>query len=372
MFNKYILLVPSAFLLKKYINSVNNKESYNISDDVVEDTHLKCGINFVKALHIHVHLQIITEVYRILSQVDVLDLIKCIYDNKCNETNKDIPVNLLKINIPELTAWETKTTSEDRNAEFNLIINNVTSKITNELGIDIPTDSKIINLYLKDVYVNQINRFNEGVAMKICKSKTNQDQLKFCDQLINKLISFLPQYVNNLEYLKNNKSKKTVLEQALLNTQDKFNNLNNTVSNCSEINDADIPNIKNMELIEKINSIKQIKSENDGKSRLDQLTEAANIHEKKKQISDLTLKEVVYNTNYTMLKLLELISKMLSSTSKKTVIDDDVNENDKYDKGFYTKNNLNNIITFLKKDENLFYTGVFLIVFALIMYAMNN
>ena len=169
-----------------------------------------------------------------------------------------------------------------------------------------------------------------------------------------------------------------MLEQALLTIHSKFNNLNLNknqklqIAKCKPINDADIPNIKNMELIEKINSIKQIKSENDGKSRLDQLTEAANIHEKKKQISDLTLKEVVYNTNYTMLKLLELISKMLSSTSKKTVIDDDVNENDKYDKGFYTKNNLNNIITFLKKDENLFYTGVFLIVFALIMYAMNN
>lgn len=397
MFNKYILLVPSAFLLKKYINSVNNKESYN--DNKIDDEidHLNCSINIIKSLHKHVHFKIIEEVHRILSQPEVLDLIKCIYDSECESITTNISVNLLKIKIPELTNWETKTTVQDRNTEFTEIVQQIESKIVGDVGMDITVISKIINIYLKEVYINIINRFNRGVTMQTCKSNIHQDQLKFCDQLINKLVSLLPQYDNNLKYLestnegylknknyikkKNKKSedfKETVLEQALLTIHSKFNNLNLNknqklqIAKCKPINDADIPNIKNMELIEKINSIKQIKSENDGKSRLDQLTEAANIHEKKKQISDLTLKEVVYNTNYTMLKLLELISKMLSSTSKKTVIDDDVNENDKYDKGFYTKNNLNNIITFLKKDENLFYTGVFLIVFALIMYAMNN
>ena len=201
MFNKYILLVPSAFLLKKYINSVNNKESYN--DNKIDDEidHLNCSINIIKSLHKHVHFKIIEEVHRILSQPEVLDLIKCIYDSECESITTNISVNLLKIKIPELTNWETKTTVQDRNTEFTEIVQQIESKIVGDVGMDITVISKIINIYLKEVYINIINRFNRGVTMQTCKSNIHQDQLKFCDQLINKLVSLLPQYDNNLKYL---------------------------------------------------------------------------------------------------------------------------------------------------------------------------
>lgn len=393
MFNKYILLLPSGFLLKKYINSVNKKESYNqensesISNSMdgtlsnKENKHNECSINLTKALHKNIHLPIIKEILRILSQEQVLNLIKCIHDVNCDNLNNNIPSNLLKINIPDLNNWKTKTTQTEQDEEFNLIIEKVTSNIVKDVGVDIPIFSKIISIYLKEVYINIIDRFNSGLTMKICKTDINKDKLKFCDQLINKLVSLLPQYENNLKYLEkinNNELKDksyeikiTVLEQALLNIYSKFNNFSLDdgdklkVENCKPINDDDIPNIKNIELIEKINSIKINKSDDNYQSRLDKLTNAANIKEKKKQIADLTLKEIVYNTNSTILKLLELLSN-LPSSSNKNKITENYNINEK------NTNNINNIIIFLKEDDNLFYIGIFLITFALMMYAMNN
>ena len=294
MFNKYILLLPSGFLLKKYINSVNKKESYNqensesISNSIQsnkENKHKKCGINLTKALHKNIHLPIINEIYRILSQEQVLKLIKCIHDVNCDNLNNNIPSNLLKINIPDLNNWKTKTTQTEQDEEFNLIIEKVTSNIIKDVGIEIPIFPKIISIYLKEVYINIIDRFNSGLTMKICKTDINKDKLKFCNQLINKLVSLLPQYENNLKYLEkinnnelkdnSNKIKITVLEQALLNIHSKFNNFSLDdvdklkIENCKPINDSDISNIKNIELIEKINSIKINKSDDNYQTRLD-------------------------------------------------------------------------------------------------------
>lgn len=391
MFNKYILLLPSGFLLKKYINSVNKKESYNqensnsistnmTSTDSTNQTNNKvCSLNLTKALHKNIHLPIIKEIQRVLSQEKVSELIKCIYDSNCDDLNNNIPFNLLKINIPELNNWKTKTIQKEQDEEFNLIIEKVSSNISKDMGIDIPILSKIIGVYLKEVYINIVDRYNSGLTMKICKTDINKDKLKFCDQLINKLVSLLPQYEDNMKYLEvinsnqpkdnSNQIKTTVLEQALLNVYSKFNNISLSeedklkIQNCKLI--SEIPNIKNIEVIEKINSIKLVKSDDIDQSRLDKLTNDANIREKRKQIADLTLREIIYNTNSTILKLLQLLSTLQINNDYKITENYNVNNSN-------NSNNLNNIITFLKEDDNLFYIGVFLIAISLMMYAMKN
>lgn len=350
MWNKYILLIPSAIFLKKYIKSIRNKESLSNPD---------CSTALVKSLHKHVHYDIINEIHRILSQPDILELIECIHNTNCSDKIKNINGRLLTINIPILDKWTNEEDKKLKDQLFDIITDDIVSKITQDTSIDIDSNIKnnIIKVYLKDIYINQIDRYNNDVIMRICSNKTNKDQLKYCDQIINKLIWLYPQYPDNFEYLKQNDSKRTVLEQALFKVQDKFNRLDkdNKPTSCTEISNDTIPVITD-NLLEKIKSIKDKNSNKTTKSRLDLLRLSANLHEKKKKVSDLTLREIIYNTNSTVMQVFGIISEELSKVL--------LNKS--------SENSILNIINILKKDDNIFYIGIFFICLSILMYAMTN
>ena len=161
---------------------------------------------------------------------------------------------------------------------------------------------------------------------------------------------------NRLKYIYpieiNNNNTHSVIQQALIKAKRSFD-LTLKISDseqCPENINIEFPKLDD----ETITILKKIKVETmSGQKKLDQKSIEANIQEKRKRLYDLTLKELIYNTNKTMIKLIHEISNNPNNIIN-IIFETDKQQN---------KQEINN---------NVFYLGVFITFIAIILFVMKN
>jgi len=325
MWNSSYLLIPSfAYLINQNYPQIKEVMTPNI-----------CNTNLITAIHNIINVEIYNEIHRILSSDSVNKLLDCIIDTKCNIEYSKLNIKYFKINILLLKDWQEETNIKNKDEIFKNIVNQLSATITKTLNI--PNDEYIknhINKYLSDVYINIIDNYNKNIITTKSFNTKDKNQLKYCSIMLTTLYELYPKLnnLNNINSITN--VNKNQLEVALSSLNNKI--LHKKCDSVSYINN------KNLEhnLVQKLNKLSSLKS-----NRLDNLNINVNANYRRKKISDLTLKELINNTSSTVLLFINNINNF---------------------------NNLDNIKMFLLKNDNIFYIGVFLIVFSFILYFISQ
>lgn len=325
MWNSSYLLIPSfAYLINTNYPQIKELMTPN-----------GCNTNLITAIHNIINLEIYEEIHRILSSDSVNQLLDCIIDKKCNIEYSKLNVKDFKINLELLKDWQEETNIQNKDEIFKDIVNQLLSTITTTLNI--PNDEYIknhITQYLSNVYINIVDNYNKNIITDKCFNNKDSNQLKYCSIMLTTLYELYPK-LNNLNNLNSITNKnKNQIEIALSALNNKI--LHKKCNSISYINSINLDHT----LVQKLNKLSSLKS-----TRLDNLNINVNTNYRRKKISDLTLKELINNTSTTVLLFINNI---------------------------HNFNNIDNIKMFLLKDDNIFYIGVFLIVFAFILYVISQ
>lgn len=334
MLNKYILPISLIYLGSKFF--LYKKESQSIVES-------KNSCKFTESLFHTIHKPIIKGIEKILLKPEINTIIT--NSNTTTETPSGdinlskIDTNIFNINISELIdnpnydLWIKEKDATKKKQIYNNLIKGITSRIIKSSDIKSDDVFDIIDVYIKSVFINTINNnINKLNKASRCLNKNRPNTFNDCIQIIQKLKSLyeIPNF---------NSNKKNLLTQALIIAH---NSYNNKVSNkCNNPNFNKEFNLDN-NLVKKL-SMLPINAENIEQEKLDQMSLNANKTKMRQKISDLTLKELVFNTNTIILSLLD-----------------------------NPPRNIEDISNFVLKDDNIFYIGIFFISFAIIMYAMMN
>lgn len=352
MFNKYLLPISIGYIFKKVL--FYQKESQSDLNNKQENKKCIFGIEFIKLIHRHINQDILNEIKRILSDSNTTDIINNLEDSK--SINEFIKLNLFKIKLKDekFNEWKDETNLKIKEKKFkeiieiksNLIIkdfNNINFDISDNPNLIIDDISSIIRVYLDDIYNNVINKFNKDRNHLICYDSNHKNQKDGCKYLINRLKNIYPIEINNTY---------SVIQQALIKAKRSFDLTLKISDNkqCPENINIKFPTLDD----ETVTILKKIKIETmSGQKKLDQKSIEANIQEKRKKLYDLTLKELIYNTNKTMIKLFEDISNNPNNTIN-IIFETDKQQN---------KQEINN---------NVFYLGIFITFIAIILFVMKN
>ena len=355
MFNKYLLPISIGYFLRNKF--FYKKESQSDLNNKQENKKCIFGIEFIKLIHQHINQDILNEIRRILSDTNTKNIINNIEDSI--SINEFIKLDLFKIKLKDqnYNEWKNETNLKIKEDKFkkiieskcNLIIkdfNNINFDIFDNSNLIIDDISSIIKVYLDDIYNNVVNKFNKDRNHLICYDSNHKNQKDGCKYLINRLKNIYPIEINN-------DNTYSVIQQALIKAKRSFDvSLSQIPMNksCPENINIEFPKLDD----ETVTILKKIKIETiSGQQKLDQKSIEANIQEKRKRLYDLTLKELIYNTNKTIIKLIQEISNKTNNIIY-IIFETEKEKN---------KQEINN---------NVFYLGIFITFIAIILFVMKN
>ena len=369
MWKNIALLVPTLYLLKERFTK---KEG--VSPQIIPSE--TCQEDFIIVLYNNLINELINAIKSILLNDQTKVLLEYIsskddtFDKSKLPTNKDF----LKINIPTFEPWLKETNKKTQSELFETINKDITNNILNDLELKDPDHeiNKIISILLKDIYKLSIHNYNNNVSHNICVNYDNKDNKKFCNEIITNLIKLYPQQ-NDIKSLLDTTSQKSVMEQSIVKAYNKFIKLKKFKITCSDLKFKPPPKLD--DYIYKYLESKPVTNKN----RLDKLSNYSNVHEQKYKLSDLTLKELITNTNTTILNLINIISS--DNSYKQDGYQTNQGGYQTNQGGYQTKQggiygltgygyDYEKIKTFILTDNNMFYIGIFILFFTLILFIL--
>lgn len=344
MWKNILFIIPTLYVLKnKKIKETNISTLNTIPEN-------DCLINFLNIINNLICHEIYENIFNILNNDNIINII-----SNNNSTNISSNTSLLKIKNKKYNDWiNSNNNSKDLINKKKKIILDLTQQIINKLFRNDINNTITIQLYqiisklINNIYSITIKKYNNSIFPEFCKI----DNKKECTNILQNLLKLYPHHDNTKLLLDKNISN-SIIENYIIEAYNEFKSIENIELNkCNKI-----VFIKTSKIDSKILELLDYKPKIFN-NRLDNLNFYANKLQKKQKLEDLSLKDIINNTSTTMLKLIDIIPTYNIYKSN-----DNFSKSSLYD--------LEKIIEFILKDNNIFYIGIFILFFTFLLVIIS-